>query len=160
MFFAVKSDACIIEYGEHLCNRLGPDVSKHEYIRQKLRELGRLLICSRKTIPLKTIQDHVKPANFMHVVQAVKDMAGYSCGTNAYKCPNLALKIGYSLKKISMLIESRANGQSDYSAAKDARTFRRVYETRWNELITSPSLRTLEETKWNTPQLLPFTKDV
>nr|XP_046253175.1 uncharacterized protein LOC124063495 isoform X2 [Scatophagus argus] len=160
VYFAVKSDACIMEYGEHLYNRLGFDVSKHEYIRQKLRELGRLLICSRKTTPLKTIQDHIKPANFMHVVQAVKNIAGYSCDTNAYSCPSLALKIGYSLKKISMLVESRANVQSDYSAAKEARTFRSVYETRWNELISSDSLRTLQESKWNTPQLLPFTKDV
>ena len=160
VYFAVKADACIMEYGEHLYNRLGHDVGKHEYIRQKLRELGRLLICSRKNTPLKTIKDHIKPANFMHVVQAVKDMAGYNCETQAYKCPSLALKIGYSLKKLSMLVESSANVQSDFSAAKEARTFRRVYETRWNELISSASLRTLKESKWNTPQLLPLTKDV
>nr|XP_043892514.1 uncharacterized protein LOC122776179 [Solea senegalensis] len=160
VYFAVKTDACLMEYGEHLYNRLGYDVSKHEYIRQKLRELGRLLIFSRKNTHLKTIKDHIKPANFMQVVQAVRDLAGYNCETNAYKCPSLALKIGYSLKKISMLVESRANVQSDFSTAKDARTFRKVYEARWNEMISSASLRTLQESKWNTPQLLPFTKDV
>ncbi|KAF3838040.1 hypothetical protein F7725_009808 [Dissostichus mawsoni] len=160
VYIAVKSDVCIMEYGEHLYHRLGYDVGKHEYIRQKLRELGRLLVCSRKTTPLKTIQDHVKPINFLHVVQAVKHVAGFDSETNTYKCPSLALKIGHSLKKISMLVESRANVQSNYSAAKDARTFRRVYETRWNELISAASLRTLQESKWNAPQLLPFTKDV
>ncbi|KAK0148532.1 hypothetical protein N1851_011139 [Merluccius polli] len=87
VYFAVKSDVSILEYGEHLYNRLGYDVGKHEYIRQKLRELGRLLICSRKTTPLKTIKDHIRPANFMHVVQAVKHVAGYiqvpkSCSQN------------------------------------------------------------------------------
>ncbi|XP_034092633.1 uncharacterized protein LOC117559977 isoform X2 [Gymnodraco acuticeps] len=160
VYIAVKSDVCIMEYGEHLYNRLGYDVGKHEYIRQKLRELGRLLVCSRKTTPLKTIQDHVKPINFLYVVQAVKHVAGFDSETNTYKCPSLALKIGHSLKKMSMLVESRANVQSNYSAAKDARTFRRVYETRWNELISAASLRTLQESKWNAPQLLPFTKDV
>ncbi|CAJ1081294.1 hypothetical protein F2P79_020338 [Xyrichtys novacula] len=160
VYFAVKSDPCIMEYGEHLFNRLGYDPGKHEYIRQKLRELGRLLICSRKNTPLKMIQDHIKPANFMYVIEAVKDIAGYNGETDAYRCPSLALKVGYSLKKISMLVESRANVQSDYSAAKDARTFRSVYEARWNELISAASLRTLQESKWNTPQLLPFTKDV
>lgn len=160
VYFAVKSDVCILEYGEHLYNRLGYDVGKHEYIRQKLRELGRLLVCSRKTTPLKTIQDHIKPANFMHVVQAVKHVAGHDSETNAYKCPSLALKIGHSLTKISLLVESRANVQNNYSEAKDARTFRRVYETRWNELISAASLRTLQESKWNAPLLLPFTKDV
>ncbi|XP_040904808.1 uncharacterized protein LOC121188928 [Toxotes jaculatrix] len=160
VYFAVKSDTCILEYGEHLYNRLGYDVGKHEYIRQKLRELGRLLVCSRKTTPLKTIEDHVKPANFMHVVQAVKQVAGFDSETSKYKCPSLALKIGHSLTKISLLVESRANVQNNHAAAKDARTFRRVYESRWNEQISAASLRTLQESKWNAPLLLPFTKDV
>lgn len=160
VFHAVKSDACIREYGEHLYNRLGYDVSKHEYIRQKLRELGRLLLCSRKTTHLRTIEEHIQPANFMHVVKAVKELAGYSSEKHTFSCPSLALKIGYSLKKVSMLVESRANVQGDCIAAKDAQTFRSVYEARWNELISSSSLRTLQESKWNIPQLLPFTKDV
>ncbi|XP_057716910.1 uncharacterized protein LOC130931819 isoform X2 [Corythoichthys intestinalis] len=157
---AVKKDICILEYGDHLYNRLGHDPDKHEYIRQKLRELGRLLLCSRKTTSMKTIQEHIQPSNFMNVVQAVKELAGYDGRTGAYKRPSLALKIGYSLTKISMLVESRANLQKDYSAAKEARTFRKVYETRWNENISAASLRTLHESRWNQPQLLPFTKDV
>ncbi|XP_059403077.1 uncharacterized protein LOC132134509 [Carassius carassius] len=96
----------------------------------------------------------------MQVVESVKHLAGYDSKTHAYRCPSLALKIGHNLTKISMLLESHANQQNDYSAAKDARTFRRVYETRWNELISAASLRTLQESKWNTPLLLPFTKDV
>lgn len=59
-----------------------------------------------------------------------------------------------------MLVESHANVQNVYSAAKDARTFCRVHETRWNEVISSASLRTPQESKWNVPLLLPFTKDV
>ncbi|XP_060936018.1 uncharacterized protein LOC133012072 [Limanda limanda] len=59
-----------------------------------------------------------------------------------------------------MLVESRAHVQTNYNAAKEARTFRRVYESRWNEMISSASLRTLQESKWNAPLLLPFTKDV
>ncbi|KAL7385829.1 hypothetical protein ABVT39_000841 [Epinephelus coioides] len=160
VYSAVKSDVCIMEFGEHLYNRLGYDVGKHEYIRQKLRELGRLLVCSRKTTPLKTIEDHIRPVNFMHVVQAVKRVAGHDSETDTYKCPSLALKIGHSLTKISQLVESRANIQNNYPVAKDARTFRRVYETRWNEQISAASLRTLQESKWNAPRLLPFTKDV
>ncbi|KAK1878135.1 N-lysine methyltransferase KMT5A [Dissostichus eleginoides] len=50
VYIAVKSDVCIMEYGEHLYHRLGYDVGKHEYIRQKLRELGRLLQCSKHWI--------------------------------------------------------------------------------------------------------------
>ncbi|XP_034529641.1 uncharacterized protein LOC117805134 isoform X2 [Notolabrus celidotus] len=109
---------------------------------------------------MKTIRDHIKPANFMQVVEAVKQVAGHDSETNAYKIPSLALKIGHSLTKISLLVESRANVQNEYSAAKEARAFRRVYDTRWNEMISAASLRTLQESRWNTPLLLPFTKDV
>lgn len=44
----VKSDRCIILLGEHMYNKVGSDVGKHDYIRQKLREVGRLLIEARK----------------------------------------------------------------------------------------------------------------
>lgn len=71
IFAAVKTDACILEYGEHLYNRLGYDAGKHEYIRQKMRELGRLLVCSRKNTALKSIEDHIRPANFIIVVEGV-----------------------------------------------------------------------------------------
>lgn len=160
VFRAVKSDACIIEYGEHLYNKHGYDPSKHEYIRQKLRELGRLLLCSKQTTHMKTIKEHIKPANFMHLVEAVKKLAGYDSEKHTYSCPSLALKIGYSLTKVSMLVESHANVIGDETGAKEAQTFRRVYEAKWNELVSSTSLRNLQESRWNTPQLLPFTKDV
>ncbi len=42
--YAVKSDACIIKFGEHLYNKMGNDKTKHEYIRTKMREAGRLLV--------------------------------------------------------------------------------------------------------------------
>ncbi|XP_041918261.1 uncharacterized protein LOC121682254 isoform X10 [Alosa sapidissima] len=160
VYFAVKSDVWIMEYGVHLHNKHGYDVGKHEYIRQKMRELGRLLICSRKTTPLKTIEDHMKPENFMHVVQAVQLVAGFVSESSTYKRPSLALKIGHSLVKISLLLEARASMQNNQPAAKDARRFRSVYEARWNELISAASLRTMHESKWNVPQLIPFTKDV
>ena len=46
----LKSDVCIIEFVEHLYNRLGYDVGKHEYIRKKLRELGRLWYAQEKLL--------------------------------------------------------------------------------------------------------------
>ncbi|KAF6728633.1 N-lysine methyltransferase SETD8-A, partial [Oryzias melastigma] len=156
----VKSDNLIMKFGEHLFNRLGYDVGKHEYIRQKMRELGRLLICSRKITPLRTIKDHIMPQNFMHVITSVRVLAGYITESKTFKCPSLALKTGHNLTKISELVESQANIQMNYAEAKAACAFRKVYEARWNEFISAASLRTLREAKWNAPQLLPFTEDV
>ena len=39
----VKSDNTILAFGEKLCTKRGHDEEQHNYIRQKLREVGRLL---------------------------------------------------------------------------------------------------------------------
>lgn len=54
---AVKSDACIIKFAEHLCNKMGNDKTKHEYIGTKMREAGRLLVSARKMGKLQIIKD-------------------------------------------------------------------------------------------------------
>uniref|UniRef100_A0A096LZJ8 Uncharacterized protein n=1 Tax=Poecilia formosa TaxID=48698 RepID=A0A096LZJ8_POEFO len=148
VYSAAKSDELIIEYGQHF--------TRHKYIHQTMRELGRLLIHSKKTTPMKTIEQHVKPANFMLVVESVKNLAGFVVETSTHKCPSLALKIRYSLKKTSELVESCANVLGNSRAAKNARAFQNV----WNEFVSPALLRTLQESKWDAPQLLPFTKDV
>ncbi|RXN38493.1 protein FAM171A1 isoform X1 [Labeo rohita] len=74
---AVKSDACIIKFGEHLCNKMGNDKTKHEYIRIKMREAGRLLVSARKMGKLQSIKDFFIPANFHHVIKAVKETSGF-----------------------------------------------------------------------------------
>ncbi|XP_057688017.1 uncharacterized protein LOC130913423 [Corythoichthys intestinalis] len=153
----VKSDPWIMAYGQNLYNRLGDDISKHEYIRQEMRGLGRLLICSRKNSAMKTMKDHIRPSNFMHLVQSVKETAGYSCETHTYKSPSLALRIGRILDRISKMVIRGANVQCDSSVLNDVRAFRREYQSKWHELVTLPvTLRS----KCTVPQLLPFTKDV
>ncbi|XP_064208087.1 uncharacterized protein LOC135263699 isoform X2 [Anguilla rostrata] len=157
---AIKSDRCIIHFGEHLYNRHGSDAGKHEYIRQKLRELGRLLINASENTPLKSIEDLVMPANFLHTVKAVQHTAGYDSETSSFRTPSLALKLGHSLQKISRLVECQAMIEGKVDIAKNASSFRQIYDTRWNEIISASALKSLRESKWNMPQLLPFTEDV
>lgn len=64
------------------------------------------------------------------------------------------------LTKISMLVESRANVQNNYTEAKGAHTFRSVWnQMEWNDSCCITE-NTEKESKWNTPLLLPFTRDV
>ncbi|XP_061673550.1 uncharacterized protein LOC133499495 isoform X2 [Syngnathoides biaculeatus] len=160
VYEAVKSDPCIMEYGQHLYNRHGHDATKRLYIRDQMRALGRLLVCSRKATHMKTIKDHMRPSNFMHVVQATKDTAGYNCETGTYKSPSLVRKIGHGLERISKLLESSANVRGNDGILKDVGGFRAAYKARWRELLPSASLKKLKEFKWEVPQLLLFTEDV
>lgn len=153
---AVKSDWCIMEMGKHLYNKHGFEVDKHEFIRQKLRELGRLRICGGEVTNMKTIREYVIPANFMQTVTAVKHTAQGKKGNAIW----LPMKLGHSLKRMSMLLESDAIIKGDKDAIEEVRSFRNLYDAKWHELVSVTSLKSLKESKWNTPQLLPFTADV
>ncbi|XP_041914388.1 uncharacterized protein LOC121679609 isoform X3 [Alosa sapidissima] len=157
---AAKNDVCIVKMGEQMFNKIGHDPSKHEYIRQKMREVGRLLLAGTQESPMKTMEDFILPSNFPHVVNAVKDVAGFDSNSNSFKIPSLALKLGHSLQKIASIIECNAMISGKKKIVENAQHFKQIYRTCWNENVSSSALKTLSEAKWNTPQLLPFTEDV
>lgn len=82
---AVWKDKAILKLGEHLFNKHGHDVTKHEYIRQKMRETGRLLLQGKKYGKLQEMLDFFIPANFPHMVQAIKSVACLNEETNTSK---------------------------------------------------------------------------
>ena len=155
---AVKNDWCIMEYAKFLYNKHGSETAKHEYIRQKLREMGRLLVYGSEVTPLKTIKEYVMPRNFQLTVKAVKHAARTK--TRHGYAVSLPLKLGYSLKRMSMLLESHALMEGDKKAAEEASTFRKIYDMKWCELVSGDCQKTLTEARWNAPMLLPLTEDV
>ncbi|XP_059198023.1 uncharacterized protein LOC131978403 isoform X2 [Centropristis striata] len=158
----IREEKSILRLGEHLYAKHGHDKNKHEYIRQKMREIGRLIRHSRKAGRLKQIEDFYVPSNFNFVVEAVKDVAGFDEDKNIYKTPSLALKLGHSLKKIADILECEAQmAESDNEEfLKNLERSRGLYEKKWDVCVSSRALQTLRESKWNSPQLLPFTEDV
>ncbi|KAK2832654.1 hypothetical protein Q5P01_016543 [Channa striata] len=85
----VQNDVCILQFAQSLFNRHGQNPTKYEYMRKKLREVGRLSLCLREDFSVHNIEEAIKPGNFNKVV-------------------HLALKLGHTLKKISDNIQSRA----------------------------------------------------
>ena len=74
---AIKEHKCILEYGFRLFNRNEKVTSQHQYIRQKLRELARLLLEAKKYVKtVKTLKDLIKPEKYCHVVKAVRSLTG------------------------------------------------------------------------------------
>ncbi|CAI5686492.1 unnamed protein product [Oreochromis niloticus] len=158
----IREEKSILRLGEHLYSKHGHDKTKHEYIRQKMREIGRLLLRSREAGTLKKMEDFYVPSNFKFVVEAVKDVAGFDEDKNIYRAPSLALKLGHSLKKIADILECEAKMADfhDEEFLKNLKRSRDLYEKKWDVCVSSRALQTLKEGKWNTPQLLPFTEDV
>lgn len=63
----VRSEKEIVSLGESLYNARKPQERRNDYIRQKMREMARLLITVRSITPLKTSQDLVMPSNFFPI---------------------------------------------------------------------------------------------
>lgn len=157
----VQNDTCILQLGQHMFNKLKNRGNNYDdYIRQKMREAGRMVLEAQKATPLKKVEEFFIPKNFPHVLEAVKKAAGYDPETNTYKTPSLALKLGHTLKKMSSIVESNALMLGDHITAEYAKRYRAIHDSRWEEFISSGARSTLSEAKWNIPQVLPFTQDV
>ncbi|XP_055082072.1 uncharacterized protein LOC129456738 isoform X1 [Periophthalmus magnuspinnatus] len=156
----VRSDFCILQLAQSFFNKHGQEPTKYEYIRQKLREIGRLLLTLRKDFSIHTLEDAVRPANFQMVIQAVKKVSGFDEEKHCYQTPSLALKLGHSLQKISDIIHCRALMAEDSELVKSTQTFKTLYSTKWAEFVSHTALTTLNERHFNKPCTLPFTEDV
>lgn len=156
----VRKEKIILKLGQHLFNKHGHDVTKHEYIRQKMRETGRLVLEGKKNGKLKEVSDFFIPANFPYVIQAVHSVAGLNEETSTFKTPSLALKLGHNLKKMASIIECDAMMADDKNSLSNVQAFKQICDTKWSECVSSQALRNLSEVKWNCPQLLPFAEDV
>lgn len=157
---AVKEDRCILEYGNRLFKKNEKVTIQHQHIRQKLRELGRLVLAAKEVTPVKTIKDLIKPENYNHAVTAARCVSGFSDETAKYQRPSLARKVGHSLHSLAMFIKSEGLKKKDKEAVQDAEEFAQLYQESWKFDIASQALTQLDQSKWNSPQLIPFTQDV
>lgn len=157
---AVKQDSCILQLGSRLFKKIQKIKSQHQHLRQKLRELGRLMIEAKKVTSVKTIKDLIKPDMYHHVVTATRCLTGFSDQSGKYERPTLARKIGHSLHSLAMFLKSEGLKMRDKQMAQDAEDFIHLYQEGWKFDIASQALTQLNQAKWNSPHLLPFTQDV
>lgn len=149
----IKNDKVITEIGQHLLNKGGLSDSNKQYVKDKMRELARLVYSARRVTSLKTLEDCVNPKKYMETVKAVKHACGYDSVNNWYSIPSLATKLGNSLVKVSKLLKVQGLITNDPQCVKNASEFLEVHQSKWSELISPPALR-------NVPALMPFVEDV
>ncbi len=154
----IKKDKVIIDIGQHLLNISGLSAKNKQCVREKMRELGRLVHSARRVTSLKTMEDCVNPKKYVETVKAVK----YTCGfeSDKFKIPSLAKKLGNSLLQVSKLLKAQGLMSNDEQRVKSASEFQDVHQEKWNEMILDTALRNIREAKWNVPALMPFTEDV
>lgn len=147
---AIINDDLITRFGQKITCKHFADKDRHDHIRAKMRELGRLLLeLKRSDIP--DIAIALLPEHFSTLLKAVRTIAGFSEDGSNCATQSLALKIGHSLRKCAAILKTKAYQEYDDDLIKRADAFEHLYTSEWEYEISSFTLRTLSTLKRNKP---------
>ena len=158
---AARNDRIILKIGEKLYQKHGSLPHLYTHISQKIRELGRFLLCAREqNAGIICINDILTPEKFPVAVRSTKVLCKYDKVKNKYLNPSLALKLGHLLKKCAKLSKSEALISGNSEQANKADGFLSLCKDEWTEEISSSALQTLTRNKMNKGQMLPLSEDI
>ena len=156
-----RNDTLIVKFGTKLYEKHGHLAHLHQFISQKMRELGRFTLAVREVdSSINELSDCMTPRKFPSIVKAVRNLCHYDHDQNKYDIPSLALKIGHSIKKCALILKSEGLVSGLSEKRKNAEELLMLYEAEWADSVSRSALFTLEENKWNKPQVLPLTGDI
>ena len=104
--------------------------------------------------------DLMSPKKYDTVLEAVRQLCGYSSSSNKYRIPSLALKLGHSLKKCCNIMICNCVKRDDKVKRKQLEAFHFLCEKEWTAEVSSAALSTLSTAQMNKPQLLPLTVSI
>lgn len=163
----VKHDRGLMHLGTTKLKKVG--LSRSANVRQKLRELSRLLLILKEShngSEELEFYDFIHPKYFDDIVKCVKklceadDEEKSERGCPLYGKPSLALKLGHSLKKLAEVKRAQAIRNDDVTARKEADDYMLLHENEWAENVSTHATQTLVERKFNEPCVLPLTEDI
>ena len=160
---AMRTDDLIMKFGTRLFFKHGHLVHRKQYIRDRLRQVGRLLLYMRNTVEsISSLTDCIVPDMFAHVVKSVRSICGFDEEAHIYTVPSLALKMGYCLKECTKIEINCCTVKGPSAAEKKARyeEFLLLCDREWSHEISSHALRSLHQRKFNKPVVLPLAEDV
>ncbi|KAL3882846.1 hypothetical protein ACJMK2_029150 [Sinanodonta woodiana] len=157
-----KSDTLILQLARKETFRLGHEKDAHNYIRSKMRELGRLLIClrTRTGICNSSLKDFIEPTKFNDVVEAAREVSQFNEVTHEYTTPSLALKLGHTLKICAKIVKGNALQCGDVVTTTRVVAFSTLCQLKWTDEVSTHALRTLQLKKRNSAMILPLANDV
>lgn len=147
----VWNDSYILQLAQYLCHN-SEKKKKYEYARNKLRQMGRLLLLLKKK-SVCSFEDAMKPQNFSKVVEAVRELTGFNEERKSCDTPSL-LRLVHSLKMIGNIKYARAlKEDADEEILQEAETFMELCAKEWTTLP-------LSKLNIDSAATIPFTHDV
>ncbi|XP_054461684.1 uncharacterized protein LOC129097029 isoform X2 [Anoplopoma fimbria] len=148
----VCNDPFLLQLAQSLYPRNKSKACRLEHIKQKLRQMGRLLL-TLKEKSICSFADAVKPENISKLVESVKELGGFNEETKSYERPSFIKTMGSLLRKIGYINLARAlKGDAGSKVIQEADAFMKLCAKEWN--YTHPIL-----SKDSTPTV-PFIHDV
>lgn len=129
----VQTDYLLAHLALNLCRKYEGSSDKHGYVRQTLRDLGKLLIAlKQKSIP--NFKQAIKPKNVYKVVMTIKQVAGFKKDLQRFSKPSLASRLRHSLKRIAAIALADADGME----MEDIKIFNELSAVEWSKLSGAP----------------------
>ena len=159
---ALRRDNLIMKFGSRLHFKHSHLPHRWQYVRDRVRQMGRLLVEMRKTTTIKCLTDCLIPEQFGNVVKAVRSVCGFNPETHLYRTPSLALKIGHSLKECcrTEINSCAVLGSSADEMKGRFEQFLHLCDGEWSHEVSSHALRSLSQRRFNKPTILPLAEDV
>ncbi|XP_028254659.1 uncharacterized protein LOC114431278 [Parambassis ranga] len=129
----VKSDWLICKYGNKLMGNQDACQKRYDYISQKLRELGRLLLAAKSLDSgVQTLQDLLAPGHLSLALAAARKASGYR-----WSRPPLAVKT--TLKTVCEIAIGESLQDGDWETAAKTTDFYHMLGREWDTLgLQSP----------------------
>ncbi|XP_007541314.1 uncharacterized protein LOC103129979 isoform X2 [Poecilia formosa] len=126
--YEVKSDWLICKYGNKLLENQDGNQRSYEYVSQKLRELGRLLLAAKSLdSEVQTLQDLLAPGQLSLALSAARKAAGYR-----WTRPPLSVRT--TLKTVCDIAIGESLLDGDWEAAARTTDFYHLLGSEWDNL--------------------------
>ena len=156
-----KHDTLITEYGNGLFKKYRFRSHQHQYIREKIRALARLVLQIRKIDGSNlSLREYMYPAKYKLITEAAQKVCGYDNDTGTFESPATATKLGTALKTISDYLATEGIEADSSLLQKRGQDMKLLFQFRWSKDINLEAAKTLEQKKYNNPKRIPLTEDV
>lgn len=149
----VLKDSYLLQLAQCLCNSSEGKTKSNNYVKNKLRQMGRLLLILKEK-SVCSFEEAMKPKNFIKLVEAVREFTGFNEEKKCCHRPNLLMTLVKSLKVIGDIKYARAvKEDADKETIQEAEKFLALSSKEWSGF-------TLSNLNENSAATIPFTRDV
>lgn len=137
----IRNDPLICKYGNALSVKYDHDKSQFAYIAQKMRELGRFVLCVNELDKsVKFLHEVCLPSRFELAVEGAKKLGGFDPSSSKFKTFSLVSKIGYSLKRAAEIAFGESRMTEDSDTESEVKKFIQLLDTKWSESFSRKAL--------------------